>query len=82
MEPTEHYHYWVHWHNWKYEFSKRLDRFYLYLARHSPARFRMWVVVDCTNEARVLHPHPSGYSGPDGLGYKEIYDGALRGKEI
>ena len=24
------------------------------------------------------HPHESGYAGPDGLGYKEIHDGALR----
>lgn len=52
----------------------------MWIAMHSPARLRVWFVVDATNEARKLHPDPLGYSGPDGLGYKEIYDGAMRRK--
>lgn len=70
--------YWTHWHNIRYEAAKRVDRMALAIAVRMPGRLRMWVVVDSTNDARLLHPHPTGYAGPDGLGYKEIYDGALR----
>lgn len=70
--------YWTHWHNWRYEASKRIERMWLSIARRLPAGLRMWVVVDATNEARRLYPHPTGYAGPDGLTYKEIHDGALR----
>jgi hypothetical protein len=70
--------YWLHIHNIRYEANKRVERFCLWLAMHMPARLRMWVVVDSTNTARRLYPHPSGYAGPDGLGYSELYDGALR----
>ena len=70
--------YWMRWHNIRYEIGKRVDRFCLWLAYHMPGKLRMWVVVDCTNTARLLHPDPTGYAGPDGLGYREIYDGALR----
>ncbi len=62
----------------KYEIDKRMDRIALWIAHRLPARLRMWVVVSATNEARRLYPHENGYAGPDGLGYKEIYDGALR----
>ena len=62
----------------RYELHKRLDTIALRLARRLPARLRLWVVVDATNEARRLYPHPSGYAGASGLGYKESHDGALR----
>lgn len=71
--------YWMHTHNVRYEAGKRVDRVCLWLAHRFPARLRMWVVVDSTNEARRLYPDPSGYAGPDGLEYKHIHDGALRG---
>lgn len=70
--------YWTHWHNVRYEMSKRVERVLLAIAHRMPARLRVWVVVDSTNVARELHPHPTGYAGPDGLGYAEIYDGAMR----
>lgn len=69
--------YWIHWHNLRYEVSKRVDRTLLAAARRMPARLRMWAVVVSTNTARELYPHPTGYAGPDGLGYREIHDGAL-----
>lgn len=69
--------YWIHWHNVKYEFDKRIERGWMNLANHLPRQLRLWVVVHATNEARRIYPHPSGYAGPDGLGYKEIHDGAL-----
>lgn len=71
------YHYWAHWHNWKYEVDKRIDKLCLAIAHRGPGRLRMWMVVSSTGDARKLYPTP-GYDGPDGLGYKEIYDGALR----
>lgn len=74
--------YWSHWHNVRYEINKRIDRLYLKVARNMPGRLRMWIVVDSTNEARLLFPETDGYAGPDGLGYEEIYHGALRGKEV
>lgn len=70
--------YWAHWHNWRYEFDKRLDRVCLKLAMRMPSRLRMWVVVDATNTARELYPDPSGFAGPDGSEYRHIYDGATR----
>lgn len=70
--------YWLHWHNLRYEADKRIDRICLAVASRLPSRLRMWVVVDSTNEARRLYPHATGHAGPDGLGYSEIYDGALR----
>lgn len=70
-------HYWTHWHNIRYEIDKRVDRLSLTIAHRLPGRLRMWVVVDSTNAARRLYPHHTGYAGPDGLTYKEIYDGAL-----
>lgn len=63
---------------WRYSLDKRLDRLALWLAVHMPARLRIWVVVDSTNAARRMYPDPSGYAGPDGLGYEHIHDGALR----
>lgn len=70
--------YWLHWHNVRYEMGKRVERLCLWLARKMPGQLRMWVVVDATNTARNLYPDPTGYAGPDGLGYREIHDGALR----
>jgi len=70
--------YWMHWHNVRYEAGKRIERLWLLIAMHMPVALRMWVVVDATNTARRLYPHPTGYAGPDGLGYAEIYDGACR----
>lgn len=70
--------YWAHLHNWRYEMRKRVEKSCLWLAYRMPAELRKWVVVDATNEARKLYPHPTGYAGPDGLGYEEIYDGAQR----
>lgn len=70
--------YWTRWHNIRYEADKRIERLCLAVAVRLPARLRLWVVVDSTNVARNLYPHPSGYAGPDGLGYSEIHDGALR----
>lgn len=70
--------YWMHWHNVRYEASKRVDRACPWLAARLPGKLRMWVVVDSTNTARNLYPDPTGYAGPDGLGYSEIHDGALR----
>ncbi len=67
--------------DWKYEIGKRKERFWMALAYRLPAQLRKWVVVHATNEARRLYPHSTGYAGPDGLGYNEIYDGALRGHE-
>jgi hypothetical protein len=76
---TDHVQYYSHWHNIRYEFwIKKKERFLMWLAMHMPGQLRMWVVVDSTNKARRLYPHPTGYAGPDGLTYKEIYDGALR----
>lgn len=72
--------YWMHWHNVRYEIGKRVDRLLLDIACNMPARLRMWVVVDSTNTARKLYPDVDGYTGPDGLGYAEIYDGACRKK--
>lgn len=72
------YHYWAHWHNWKYEVHKRVERFWLWVAHRAPAQLRLWIVVDSTCVARDLYPHSTGYAGPDGLTYKEIHDGALR----
>lgn len=74
------YHYYAHWHNWKYEADKRLDRLCLWLVDKMPGRLRMWTVVDSTNVARRMYPHPTGYAGPDGLEFKQIYDGARREK--
>ena len=70
--------YWLDWYNVKYEINKRLDKLCLSLAMLMPTRLRMWVVVDSTNTARKMFPDPTGYAGPDGLGYTEIYHGALR----
>lgn len=72
------FNYWRRRHNLLYEAGKRLDRLCLNVAHRAPARLRLWFVVDSTNAARVLYPDPSGYAGPDGLGYTEIYDGARR----
>lgn len=70
--------YWAHAHNWRYEAHKRVERACLWLAHRMPAELCKWVVVDATNRAREMYPHPTGYAGPDGLGYREIYDGARR----
>lgn len=74
--------YYFHWHNIRYELNKRLDRIYLRIAIKMPSRLRMWVVVDSTNTARRMFPDEKvpDYAGPEGLGYKEIYHGALREK--
>lgn len=66
------------WRNIRHDIDRKADRAYLWLAVRLPRRLRMWVVVDSTNSARELHPDPTGYAGPDGLGYKHIYEGALR----
>lgn len=68
------------WRDFCYELDKQLDMVCLRIASVMPARLRMWVVVDATSEARRLYPAADGYAGPDGLGYKHIYDGALREK--
>lgn len=73
-----HVRYWTRWSNLRYEAHKRVERLCLAIAVRLPAQIRLWVVVDSTNEARRLYPHPTGYAGPDGLGYPEIHDGALR----
>lgn len=65
---------------YRYGWSKRMDLLCLRLAARMPARLRMWVVVDATNEARRLYPHHAGFAGPDGLEYKHIYDGAMRSR--
>lgn len=70
--------YWLRLESLRYEAGKRLDRLCLAVACRAPARLRTWFVVDATNEARTLYPDPTGYAGPDGLGYCEIYDGARR----
>ena len=70
--------YWTHRHNWRYEAVKRIERAWLWLAMRAPVGLRTWIVVDATNTARRLYPDPTGYAGPDGLTYREIYDGALR----
>lgn len=70
--------YWVQPSNIRYEVSKRVERVCLAIAMRLPTEVRKWVVVDATNEARRLYPEPDGYAGPDGLGYAEIYDGAVR----
>lgn len=72
--------YWTHWHNIRHEIDKRIDRLYLNLADRMPRRLRVWVVAYSTNEARKLYPSLDGYAGPDGLGYKEIFDGARKAK--
>jgi|1186.fasta_scaffold240930_2 hypothetical protein len=72
--------YYMHWHNIRYEINKRVERFLLTVAMRMPGKLRMWVVVDATNTARRMYPHTSGYAGPDGLCFQEIYDGALREK--
>jgi hypothetical protein len=72
--------YWTHWHNLRHEFDRRLDMLCLSLAIRMPARLRLWVVVDSTNTARQLYPDPTGYAGPNGLEYRHIHDGALRGR--
>lgn len=72
------YHYWAHWHNWRYEARKRVERLCLAIARRMPAELRKWVVVDATNTARRLYPAPDGYAGPDGLEFRHIIDGAIR----
>jgi hypothetical protein len=69
------------WRDWRYELDKLRDRVSLKLAILMPNRLRMWVVVDCTNTARALYPHPTGYAGPDGLGYSHLYAGALRARQ-
>jgi len=58
----------------------RRERILLWVAQHLPREVRKWVVVDSTNVARRLYPDPTGYAGPDGLGYEEIHDGAMRKK--
>lgn len=73
--------YWTHWHNIRYELNKRVERLCLWIAHRMPGQLRVWVVVDSTNTARRLYPHPTGYAGPDGLGYSEIHDGALRRRD-
>lgn len=65
---------------WRHDVSRWLDMRCLAVARALPGRLRRWVVVDSTNEARRLYPHPTKYDGPDGLGYAEIYDGAQRAR--
>jgi hypothetical protein len=66
-------------HTIKYEVNKRVDNMLLKIARHMPARLRMWVVVDSANTSIFhIHPREDGYAGPDGLTFREIYDGALR----
>lgn len=72
--------YWTRPVHLKYEVGRKLDHALLWLAGHMPGRLRLWVVVCATNDARRLYPDPTGYAGPDGLGYKEIYDGARRMK--
>jgi hypothetical protein len=64
-----------------YKLEKIQDKLCLWLAHRMPGKLRMWVVVDSTNTARNLYPDSDGYAGPDGLGYKEIYHGALRRKD-
>lgn len=72
--------YWAHWHNWKYEAWKRVDRACLWFAHRASGRLRMWFVVDATNTARRMYPDPEmpDFAGPDGLTYSHIHDGALR----
>lgn len=70
--------YWLHWHNIKYEISKRFDQVLLKIATKLPGRLRMWVVVDSANTSIRLHPRVDGYAGPDGLNFNQIYDGAER----
>lgn len=72
--------YWLCFHNVRYEIYKRVEKMLIGIAKRMPKQLRMWVVVDATNTARQLYPHSTGYAGPDGLGYQEIYDGALRRK--
>lgn len=72
--------YWTRKHNILYEINKRKERFYLWLATKMSGDLRKWVVVDSTNTARDLYPDEDGYAGPDGLGFQEIYDGAIRQK--
>jgi hypothetical protein len=73
--------YYMHWHNIRYEIGKRVERFWMWVARHMPRELRMWVVVDSANYSIFnLHPRPDGYAGPDGLDYQQIYDGARREK--
>lgn len=73
--------YWMRGHNLRYEAHKRVERACLAIAVKLPREIRRWVVVDATNVARRLYPHPTGYAGPDGLGYSEIHDGATRRRE-
>lgn len=69
----------LHLHNAVYEITKTADSLLLKLATKLPGRLRMWVVVDSANESIFnIHPRKDGYAGPDGLDYKQIYDGALR----
>ncbi len=70
--------YWTRPVHLRYEAHKRVERLCLWIAHRLPGQLRMWVAVDATNVARRLYPHPTGYAGPDGLGYEEIHDGALR----
>jgi hypothetical protein len=73
--------YWLHWHNIRYEIvEKRIKtNLCMWIARHLPRQVRMWVVVDSANVSILrLHPRPDGYAGPDGLTFKEMYDGAMR----
>jgi hypothetical protein len=72
--------YWTRPVHLRYEAHKRVERLCLWIAHRLPGQLRMWVVVDSTNVARRLYPDPSGYAGPDGLGYAEIHDGALRAR--
>ncbi len=70
--------YWTRPVHLRYEASKRIERVALAIATRLPREIRKWVVVNATNEARRLYPDPTGYAGPDGLTYREIYDGAQR----
>lgn len=75
--------YWLHWHNIKHEICRRFDMAILKLATKLPGQLRMWVVVDSANTAIFdLYPRADGYAGPDGLTFKEIYDGACRSKNL
>jgi hypothetical protein len=70
--------YWTRPVHLRYEAHRRVERLCLWIAHRLPGQLRMWVVVDSTNVARRLYPDPTGYAGPNGLGYSEIHDGALR----
>ncbi len=75
--------YWLCLFNIKYEIGRQFDFALFRVATKLPGRLRMWVVIDSANESIFkLHPRPDGYAGPDGLDFKQIYDGALRTTKV